>query len=391
MLYLVGDMMRITRIVAITAIGLGFGTGALHAQDLGSVQAPAEVPPASYRSAQYVDSNGCVFIRAGIDGNINWVPRVNRQRELICGQTPTLSGTQRAIAPDPTPPVVAQPAPPVPAPQPAPQATAPRQVATATPAPQPRPAPAAVVRRPAPVAKAPAPRPAPPVVRKAADVAPAQPNVSPQTRVVPRHVYEQRQSKEAFPVPKGYRPVWDDDRLNPRRAEQSLEGIARTRFIWTQTVPRRLVNHATGEDVTAKVALVYPYTDIATQQRDLGTVTLVYRDGQLQKRIVRNKAKTRAPTVSTRSAPEPVVQAKTKVKASSKGRYVQVGTYGQPANAQAAAQRILRAGLPARIGKVKRGGKSYQVVLAGPFANKTSLGQGLRTSRAAGFGDAFIR
>ncbi|MEO0380384.1 MAG: SPOR domain-containing protein, partial [Pseudomonadota bacterium] len=365
-----------------------FGTGALQAQDLSSVQAPAELPPASYRGAQYVDSNGCVFIRAGIDGNINWVPRVNRQRELICGQTPTLSGTQRAIGPDPTPPVVAQPASPAPAPRAAPVTVpqaAPRQVATA--APQPRPAPTPVVRRPAPVASTPVPQ----VVRRTTEVAPAQPTFSPQTRVVPRHVYEQRQANEAFPVPKGYRPVWEDDRLNPRRAEQSLEGIAQTRLVWTQTVPRRLLDRTTGADVTAKVALVYPYTDTATQQRDLGSVTLVYREGQLQKRIVRNKAKTRAPTVSTRSAAEPVIPAKTKVKASGNGRYVQVGTYGQPANAQAAAQRILRAGLPARIGKVQRGGKSYQVVLAGPFANKASLGQGLRTSQAVGFGDAFIR
>ena len=365
--------MHFTRIIAISVMGLGFGPIAAYAQNLSSVQAPAELPPASYRGAQYVDSNGCVFIRAGIDGNINWVPRVNQQRQLICGQTPTLSGTQRAIAPDPAPPVVAESS----APVTAPQATAPAQ------RPQARPAPTAAAPSPAPVIAAPK------VARAAPAAAPVAPTVTRKSRVVPRQVYETRPRQDAFPVPEGYRRVWDDDRLNPRRAEQSLEGIVRTQLIWTQTVPRRLVDRTSGKDVTAKIALVYPYTDMETQLRELGSVTLVYRDGQLQKRIVRNKSKTRAPTVSTRSASEPIVPAK--AKASSNGRYVQVGTYNQPENAQAAAQRVLRAGLPARIGKIRRGGKRYQVVVAGPFDNANSLANALNTSRDAGFKDAFVR
>lgn len=212
---------------------------------------------------------------------------------------------------------------------------------------------------------------------------------------MPRQVFDSRQSQGVFPVPEGYRPVWDDDRLNPRRAEQTLEGVARTRLVWTRTVPRRLIDSTTGRDVTTTVALVYPYTDAATQQRDLGTVTLVQRNGQLQKRIVRNKAKARTPTVSTSTAPTAVVpkapRAAPQAKATTKGRYVQVGTYAQPANADAAAQRIVRAGLPARMGTLKRGGKTYRVVLAGPFTSSAALNSGLRKSRAVGFGDAFVR
>ncbi|MEP1355783.1 MAG: SPOR domain-containing protein [Tateyamaria sp.] len=362
-------MMNLTRIAAITVIGLGFGTGAAQAQTTSAVQAPAELPPASYRGAQYVDSNGCVFIRAGIDGNINWVPRVNQQRQLICGQTPTLSGTQKAIASDSTQPVLAE--------------TTVPQAEPPTARPQARPATAAVASSTAPAAATPQ------VVRTAPKATPAAPVVTPRTRIVPRQVYETRPRQDVFPVPKGYRRVWDDDRLNPRRAEQSLEGVARTQLVWTQTVPRRLVDRTSGKDVTATIALVYPYTDMETQFRELGSVTLVYRDGQLQKRIVRNKAKTRAPTVSTRSATEPVVPAK--VKSDSKGRFVQVGTYDKPANAQAAAQRIIRAGLPARIGKIRRGLKRYQVVVAGPFESSDSLAQALNTSREVGFKDAFVR
>ncbi|WP_299296493.1 SPOR domain-containing protein [uncultured Tateyamaria sp.] len=512
--------MKVTRVVALAVIAASMGVGALHAQNLRNAQAPAEFPPASFKGSQYVDSKGCVFIRAGIDGNVTWVPRVNRQRQLVCGQSPSLSANAAAAVrtqpaqtarnveqitvappaatPAPAPraaapaatrpaPTAAPKSPTVTAARPAP-APAPRRVTVAKP-PAPKPAPRVTVRRPAaptvavatpraapkpvvvqPAAPAqrkvvtaprtaPAPRtaaavptrqpactgaspvssryinsgaiapvrcgpqplanrtaPAPRVTAPAPRVATAAPTirrvpartvtsaqsgtVGPQTRVVPRQVFDARQPDNAYRVPKGYRPVWEDDRLNPRRAEQSLAGVARTRLIWTNTVPRRLIDRETGRDVTTTVALVYPYTDTATQQRELGTVTLVQRDGVLGKRIVRNKAKARQPTVSTRSAPAPVVKApvraKPKVaakpapKAVTKGRYVQVGTFGQPANAQAAAQRIIRAGLPARIGKVTRGGKTYQVVVAGPFA-QADLGRALARSRSAGFGDAFVR
>ena len=78
-------------------------------------------------------------------------------------------------------------------------------------------------------------------------------------------------------------------------------------------------------------------------------------------------------------------------KATGPGRYVQVGAYGQPANAQAAVQRIINAGLPARTNKITRAGKTIQVVLAGPFTSSAALNSGLQTSRSVGFSDAFVR
>ncbi len=467
--YLVGDMMKVTRVVAVAVTIASFGVGLSHAQNLRDVQAPAEFPPASYKGTQYVDSKGCVYIRAGIDGNVTWVPRVNRQRQLLCGQTPSrVAQGAPAAAPAAAAPVQITVAPPAPAP--AAQAPAPR-VATAPaakpapvkPAPTPRvsttpapkPAPRVVVRRPAvvaPVARAtPAPKvvkappakaaPQPRTVAKTVTVRTRQaacPGASPisqryinsgtdlpvrcgpqtirpvagaattatagtvvtqQTRVVPRHVYDNRRADTVTQPPAGYRAVWEDDRLNPRRAEQTLEGIARSRLIWTQTVPRRLIERNTGRDVTSTVALVYPYTDMATQQRDLGTVTIVRRDGLLMKRIMRNgSAPVRQPTVSTRSAPAPVIQPKAKAqaqpakpKAVTRGQYVQVGMFGSDANAKAAAQRLARTGLPARMGTLKRGGKSYRLVLAGPFDSAEKTRRALGQARQAGFNDAFVR
>ena len=454
--------MKVTRIVALVATIAAVPVGSLHAQ--GS-DLPAEFPPASFNGTQYVDSAGCVFIRAGIDGNTTWVPRVNRQRRQVCGQTPSLSQaaiaaarpTQPAAeapeqitldapvaeapAPAPTPPArvqtqrptqtvqVRRPAPaasPRPAPPPAVRqvpASAPTARVVASPAPTPAPAPRAAQAEPVcsggnavsqgyinsgvqypvrcgPQAASPT---AGAVTRSAQGAVPVigtgRGQVTTNTRVLPRQTFDARLAeRDVMQVPEGYRPVWTDDRLNPRRAEQSLGGIAQSRLIWTNTVPRRLVDQSTGRDVTARVALVYPYTDVDTQTRELGTVTLIRRDGQLLKRIQRNRTKARTPTAAPKpkaaSAPRAKPAAATptaKPGAAAKGKYVQVGTFGVPSNAQRTAQRLVQAGVPARIGTLTRGGKSYQVVLAGPFASRNGVNSGLQAARSMGFADAFIR
>ncbi len=89
--------MIITRIIAIGLAISSISLTALHAQSLRIGSTPAEFPPASYKGKQYVDSKGCVYVRAGIDGNVTWVPRVTRDRKLVCGYKPT-GGTSKAAA-----------------------------------------------------------------------------------------------------------------------------------------------------------------------------------------------------------------------------------------------------------------------------------------------------
>ncbi|MFG6593369.1 SPOR domain-containing protein [Sulfitobacter sp. 1A13368] len=476
--------MTLTRSIAMAMIVAALGVGGSQTQAQDSRSQPAEFPPSSYKGKQYVDSAGCVFIRAGIDGNVSWVPRMSRARQQICGFQPTngvkvaeakVEAAQTKVDPAPAkrPParVAEAPAPkakpkaPVarPAPQkvvrrvaPAPaRSTAPKVVRETAPRPVPvvpskpvalaAPAPAGFVtacpgasplsqrymrrgdgysvrcgpqaepivtgrlapsspqRGTAPqpyrsagvmpgVATAPARIVAPAAV--AAPVVSAKPAraVGTQTRIVPKHVAINRVNTTNVKVPKGYRKVWEDDRLNPHRAEQTLEGRADMLLVWTQTLPRRLVNKATGEDVTAKVPLIYPYLDIETQRRKLGRVKIVERDGQVVKRVLRYRNAApihrdarpikKAPVYSSRSAPT--------AQPNTKAGYVQVGVFGSPANAQRAARQIAALGLPARIGKQTRGGKTYHSVQAGPIAGgsaQAALGQ----LRRAGYRDAYLR
>lgn len=210
--------MKIHKVLAMLAIAVSANASGQTAQGQ-TIAAPKEVPPSSYAGRQYVDSTGCAFIRAGTNGVVQWVPRVTRNRRLVCGLQPTLAaGT--------------------PTPQAAPRVRSP-EVLVITPAPA-----APPINRPTVQNRAAG---APPVASGLAGtvVTPgnaASKGVTQTMRVLPRHVYEKKQDTMSVTVPDGYRSVWQDDRLNPRRAEQTLNGHERMQQIWTKKAPRRLVD-----------------------------------------------------------------------------------------------------------------------------------------------------
>jgi hypothetical protein len=150
---------------------------------------PAELPPADFAGRQYVDSRGCVFVRAEVDGRVAWAPRLDRDRTPLCGYRPSLAagpaaGSLPDLRPD-APPVIA----------------GGTVVAVAAPAPTARPG-----------------------VPRRSDV----------------HIGKYTAPASAAPgrrLPRGYKPVWEDGRLNPNRGPRTAEGDVAMRRLWSDTVP----------------------------------------------------------------------------------------------------------------------------------------------------------
>ena len=133
--------MNILTKAAVMALTFSLSAGGANALSLREGAQPAETPPSTYTAGTYVDSRGCIYIRAGYGGSVTWVPQVTRDRKVICGAQPTLRGAAAA------PRVAAAPAPaPTRAPAPAPtRAPAPAVAAVAVPTPAPAPS-TAIVR-----------------------------------------------------------------------------------------------------------------------------------------------------------------------------------------------------------------------------------------------------
>jgi len=404
---------------------------------------PANLPPAGFAGQQWVDSRGCLYIRAGHGGQVNWVARIDNARKPICGQTPTaqtMAASRAALAteaaePAPAAAPAARPGPVAAAPRPAaPRAAAPRGAVAqadympppvsygaptplargAAPAPAltgapgptvfssapsaPAPVPsAASAYRPAAgahVAAAPSPAPAPTVFggSSPAPAAPRQaaayhpqpaisasrvtgcPDFAPHGQIyhlrrggttllcasaphrianlspaqAEAHATRAQAAKGTHAPamanldapPPGYKPAWRDDRLNPNRARGTAQGQAQMAQVWTNEVPQQLQPGQPGH--TPRKATV--------------------------------SSKGQAPKATVAGA-----------------RFVQVGSFGVPANADRAASKLRAMGLPVQVSRSQIKGKPVQVVRAGPFASADQAGAALSAARRAGFGDAILR
>ncbi|MCF6232688.1 MAG: SPOR domain-containing protein [Rhodobacteraceae bacterium] len=209
------------------------------------------------------------------------------------------------------------------------------------------------------------------------------------TRVVRRQVFDRRQNTTNVTVPSGYRTVWKDDRLNPNRAERTLQpaqvgvgvavpsgyrriedaegrlnpmrgvrsvaGNSQTSQIWSNTVPRTLLQVPTsGRVVTVPVGSARVQVPQTTVSRAATAVNLTSTTG-----IAR---------------------------ASERRLFVRVATYASEDDARLVAKSLARRGLPMNLGHVKS--SSNKVVLAGPFASQAQADAALAQVHGAGYRNA---
>lgn len=323
----------LVKLMAFAALVAVMGTGAALAQTDG----PAEIPPAEYQGQSYVDSQGCIFLRAGYGGTASWVPRVGQDRKPVCGQTPT-QAVVKVISASGELDVA-----------PVRKATGKRRVAQA-----------AVPRAPViigcpvsvPIARRYATTDGGSVVVCTAtngSLTGARSPIYPGDSGVGAALSSARHAGVAIPLghkltpsaqggagfspPKGYEVAWKDGRLNPLRGKGTAAGQAAQDKIWTRDVP-------------AVAVVAKPRTKAAAQT-----------------------------TISARNGSGGAI-------------YVQVGAFGLPSNADGAASRLAALGLP--VSRSKSGG-ALQVVFAGPFASGNDATTALQAARRSGFSDAFIR
>lgn len=363
---------------------------------------PAESPPAGYAGQQYIDSRGCTYIRAGHGGQVNWVARIDRARQPICGQPPSLSTMAAArdslaatepLQAAPTRQAAIAPAQYVPPPvsygKPRPLAVAPVPAAPRAAAPVP-PRPMRVAGGSAPPATlgghptmvdrrvgCPAQTPygvwyelqdgrrtllcsnQPHSLEGVTPVAPpGAGQIYGDHGQRPGHVqgggyadpvmtrgngYRPSYPQQAglMTPPPGYKAAWQDDRLNPNRGPRTAQGEQSMDQVWTRQSPQVLRDPVYAQPAQAQVR------------------------------------------VSSRNMVPPQV--------AGAARFVQVGSFADPRNASRVVSRLQSMGMPVQVGRTTLRGKPVQVVSAGPFGDAASAGQARSALRAAGYSDAVLR
>ena len=318
----------LNRVIALLCFAAFSGENVAFAQ----TDAPADLPDADYQGQSYVDSKGCIFLKAGYGGEATWVPRVGQDRKPICGQTPTIAVAKVSNASATDAPA-------------APKARVNRHKIQAE-----APHLPAIIGCPisVPVARRYATTDGGSVVictAKNGSLTGARSPIYPAGSGVGAALSPKRYSGVTIPLPQGiaaadpvtpppgYEPAWKDDRLNPFRGKSMAQGQA-------------------------------------AQDTGLPRVS---------------------PVKSGVASANPAFKPGLAASFGGGAFYVQVGAFGQSSNADGATVRLKALGLPVSKGKFSKQGKALQVVYAGPFATGAAAQTALNAARSDGFSDAFIR
>lgn len=376
---------------------------------------PAELPPPGFVGQQFVDSRGCVFVRAGHGGMVNWVARIDRARKPLCGQTPSVAKMAAAKR----------------------ELTLP--VAEVAPE---------IVRAPA-VGRVPTAAYAPPAGVRYGAPTPLRPT-APSQPVRNAQIYDD-----------GYLHGWYRTIDPAYRNDLNPDGTPARRGITTPTIGGHppLLRREQGCPADAPIGRIYPLADgrnimlcsnkphnlrgISDAQlnryseaRPTGNAPVVigvpapsgavrmvrgdsyvpvesvnpppgYKAAWRDDRLNPNRGGTvaghqqmmqvwndkvpqamvapvvRRAAVSAKNGPAPMAVAG--------ARFVQVGSFGVPENASRAVARLQSMGLPVQVSRSQIRGKAVQVVRAGPFGSDGQAQAALNAARASGFGDAVLR
>ena len=318
----------LNRVIALLCFAALSGASVAFAQ----TDEPAELPDADYQGQSYVDSKGCIFLKAGYGGEATWVPRVGQDRKPICGQTPTSAVAKVSDASATDAPAK-------------PKVRVNRHKAQSV-----TPHVPVMIGCPisVPVARRYATTDGGSVVictAKNGSLTGARSPIYPAGSGVGAALSPKHYSGVTIPLPQGiatvdpvtpppgYELAWKDDRLNPLRGKSIAQGQAAQGAVLPRVIP-----------VKAVVARANPATKPG--------LAASFGGGAY---------------------------------------YVQVGAFGEPSNANGAAARLKALGLPVSKGNFSKQGKALQVVYAGPFATGADAQTALNAARSSGFSDAFIR
>lgn len=359
----------VAKLFSTAAVLLAVSVAAAQAQ---AGRTPAEVPPASYSQSQYVDSNGCVFVRAGFNGSTTWVPRYGDDRRPMCGFSPSVQSGAAAVA-------QAAPAMPAPvtvrAPAATSVATAPRRVATPTQTASSR-SPYSVP----PEASRPTARTQAPARVYQAQSGPLDRRWSFADRTGPSPCTNYNAHSQMYAVPSPARPDLPvrcgPQAVHPADAlrEQSPRGGVWEP--WNGADPYPAPNNNVYMLPPAYAPRwPEPYLNGASHQRPAAPTA------------PRATVSTMGTTAGV-TAHQPTAANGGRM---SNGQYVQVGTYRERSNVRTAIGRLQAQGMPVATGSTSNGGRPLQVVLAGPFHSQAELAAALGRARAMGYTDAFVR
>ena len=311
----------LAKVIALGCFAALSGVGVAYAQTDG----PAELPSAEYAGQSYVDSKGCMFLKAGYGGEATWVPRVDKDRKLICGQTPT---------------------------------------------------------------------------NAAANVSDAATAVVPKTR-------KTRSSKRKAQADAPYVPVMIGCPASVPVARRYATTDGGSVVVCTATngslTGARSPIYPAGSGVGAALSatrhagvtipLPQQHGDVGALPSPPAGYELAWKDDRLNPLRGKGASERQAAqaTVSAGKAPAAQMAAATLPSAPSGPYYVQVGTFGEPSNADGTTARLMQMGMPVSKSKFSKQGRALQVIYAGPFVSGADAQAALNVARSAGFSDAFVR